>query len=77
MRQVDAARLRRARHADRLRDHGHAPCAERQEADLVLSGVNRGGNLAEDVTYSGTIAGAFEGTQMGIRSIALSQAYRL
>jgi 5'-nucleotidase len=43
--------------------------------DLVLSGVNRGGNLAEDVTYSGTIAGAFEGTQMGIRSIALSQAY--
>lgn len=43
--------------------------------DLVLSGVNRGGNLAEDVTYSGTIAGAFEGTTIGIRSIALSQAY--
>lgn len=43
--------------------------------DLVLSGVNRGGNLAEDVTYSGTVAGALEGTQMGIRSIALSQAY--
>ena len=32
--------------------------------DLVLSGVNRGANLAEDVTYSGTIAGAFEGTQL-------------
>jgi 5'/3'-nucleotidase len=43
--------------------------------DLVLSGVNRGGNVAEDVTYSGTIAGAFEGTTLGIRSIALSQAY--
>ena len=43
--------------------------------DLVLSGVNRGANLAEDVTYSGTIAGAFEGTQLGVRSIALSQAY--
>ena len=43
--------------------------------DLVLSGVNRGGNMAEDVTYSGTIAGAFEGTTLGIRSIALSQAY--
>ena len=43
--------------------------------DLVLSGINRGANLAEDVTYSGTIAGAFEGTQLGVRSIALSQAY--
>ena len=43
--------------------------------DLVLSGVNRGANLAEDVTYSGTVAGAFEGTQLGIRSIALSLAY--
>ena len=43
--------------------------------DLVLSGVNRGANMAEDVTYSGTIAGALEGTQLGIPSIALSQAY--
>lgn len=43
--------------------------------DLVLSGINRGANMAEDVTYSGTIAGAFEGTQLGIRSIALSMAY--
>ena len=41
----------------------------------MLSGVNRGANMAEDVTYSGTIAGAFEGTILGIRSIALSQAY--
>jgi 5'-nucleotidase len=43
--------------------------------DLVLSGVNRGQNVAEDVTYSGTIAGAIEGTILGIASIALSQAY--
>ncbi|AXS40536.1 5'/3'-nucleotidase SurE [Breoghania sp. L-A4] len=47
----------------------------RDAPDLVLSGVNRGGNLAEDVTYSGTVAGAIEGTILGIRSVALSQAY--
>lgn len=44
---------------------------------LVLSGVNRGANMAEDVTYSGTIAGAFEGSILGIRSLALSLAYGL
>ena len=43
--------------------------------DLVLSGVNRGQNVAEDVTYSGTIAAAMEGAMIGIPSIALSQAY--
>src|SRR5690606_30699449 len=43
--------------------------------DLVLSGVNRGQNLADDVTYSGTVAGAMEGTLLGIRSIALSQCF--
>jgi 5'-nucleotidase len=42
--------------------------------DLVLSGVNRGQNLAEDVTLSGTVAGAIEGMAHGIPSIALSQA---
>jgi 5'-nucleotidase len=42
--------------------------------DLVLSGVNRGQNLAEDVTMSGTVAGAIEGMALGIPSIALSQA---
>ena len=41
--------------------------------DLILSGVNRGGNLAEDVTYSGTVSAAMEGCLAGIRSIALSQ----
>ncbi|MGI9434358.1 MAG: 5'/3'-nucleotidase SurE [Geminicoccaceae bacterium] len=45
-------------------------------ADLVLSGVNWGGNLAEDVTYSGTVAAAMEGTLFGIRSFALSQVCR-
>jgi 5'-nucleotidase len=48
--------------------HEHRP-------DLVLSGVNRGQNVAEDVSYSGTVAGAIEGTILGVPSIALSQAY--
>jgi 5'-nucleotidase len=43
--------------------------------DLVLSGVNRGSNIADDVTYSGTIAAAMEGTVLGVPSIALSQAF--
>ena len=46
-----------------------------EKPDLVLSGVNRGRNAAEDVTYSGTVAGAMEGTVLGIPSFALSQAY--
>ncbi|WP_193177742.1 5'/3'-nucleotidase SurE [Oricola nitratireducens] len=46
-----------------------------EKPDLVLSGVNSGANLADDVTYSGTVAGAMEGTLLGVRSIALSQAY--
>ena len=46
-----------------------------KQPDLILSGVNWGSNLADDVTYSGTIAGAMEGTALGIPSIALSQCY--
>jgi 5'-nucleotidase len=42
--------------------------------DLVLSGVNRGHNIGEDVSYSGTVAGALQGMAFGIRSIALSQS---
>lgn len=42
--------------------------------DLVLSGMNWGPNLGFDVTYSGTVAGAMEGTINGIRSISLSMA---
>lgn len=41
--------------------------------DVVLSGVNKGRNVAEDVVYSGTIAGALEGTILGLPSFALSQ----
>ena len=44
--------------------------------DLVLSGVNRGRNAGEDVIYSGTVAGAVEGTILGIPSFALSQSYK-
>jgi 5'-nucleotidase len=44
---------------------GHKP-------DLVLSGINRGGNLGEDVTYSGTVAAAMEATLLGVPAIALS-----
>jgi len=43
--------------------------------DLILSGVNRGGNLAEDVSYSGTVSAAMEGALAGTRSTALSQRY--
>ena len=44
-----------------------------KKPDLMLSGVNYGGNLGEDVTYSGTIAAAMEATLLGVPSIALSQ----
>ena len=43
--------------------------------DLILSGVNRGANLGDDVTYSGTVSAAIEGALAGIRSIGLSQVY--
>jgi 5'-nucleotidase len=46
-----------------------------RKPDIVLSGVNRGTNMADDVTYSGTIAGAMEGCLLGIPSIAFSLAY--
>jgi 5'-nucleotidase len=42
--------------------------------DLILSGVNNGQNVAEDVTMSGTIAAAFQGMTIGIPSVALSLA---
>ncbi|MBA4160769.1 MAG: 5'/3'-nucleotidase SurE [Novosphingobium sp.] len=43
--------------------------------DVILSGVNRGANLGDDVTYSGTVSAAIEGALAGIPSIALSQVY--
>lgn len=42
--------------------------------DLVVSGINRGLNLGDDVTYSGTVAGALEGTLLGVPSLAFSAA---
>ncbi len=43
-----------------------------EKPDLVVSGINRGGNLAEDVTYSGTVSAAMEATLMGVPAIAVS-----
>ena len=76
LRKVAERRFAVKRHADRLRHHGRASRLGGKQPDLVLSGVNRGRNVAEDVIYSGTVAGAMEGTVLGIPSIALSQAYR-
>jgi 5'-nucleotidase len=42
--------------------------------DLVVSGVNKGWNLGDDVTYSGTVAGALEGALLGVPGIAVSLA---
>lgn len=47
-----------------------------KKPDLVLSGVNRGANMGDDVTYSGTVAAAMEATILGIPAIALSQYLR-
>jgi len=47
-----------------------------RKPDLVISGINAGENLADDVTYSGTISAAMEGALAGIRAVALSQAVR-
>jgi 5'-nucleotidase len=44
--------------------------------ELVLSGINAGNNVGEDLTYSGTVAAAMEATLLGIPAIALSQDYR-
>jgi len=44
--------------------------------DLVLSGINGGSNVGEDLTYSGTVAAAMEATLLGIPAMALSQDYR-
>ena len=43
--------------------------------DVIISGVNRGANLADDITYSGTVSAAIEGALAGVRAIALSQVY--
>jgi len=43
-----------------------------QKPDLIVSGINNGGNMGDDITYSGTVAAAIEGTLLGIPSIAVS-----
>ena len=45
---------------------GHRP-------DLIFSGINHGANLGDDITYSGTVAAAFEGIVLGIPAVAFSQ----
>jgi len=45
--------------------------------DILVSGINRGGNLGDDVTYSGTVAAAFEGTLLGVPSFAISVIERI
>ena len=44
------------------------------EAELIVSGVNHGSNLGDDITYSGTVAAALEGVVLGLPAIAVSQA---
>lgn len=43
--------------------------------DLVVSGINKGWNLGDDVTYSGTVSGALEGALLGVQAIAVSLRY--
>jgi 5'-nucleotidase len=43
------------------------------EPELIVSGINHGSNLGDDITYSGTVAAAFEGIVLGIPAIAVSQ----
>jgi 5'-nucleotidase len=43
------------------------------EADLIVSGINHGANLGDDITYSGTVAAALEGVVLGLPAVAVSQ----
>lgn len=49
-------------------------CILKKKPDILISGINHGPNLGDDVTYSGTVAAAMEGTILDIPSIAISQA---
>src|ERR687898_1584289 len=44
-----------------------------ERPDLIVSGINHGANLGDDITYSGTVAAAFEGLVLGIPAVAVSQ----
>ena len=48
---------------------------EEKKPDLVISGINIGSNMGEDITYSGTVAGAMEAVLQGVPAIAISQVY--
>jgi 5'-nucleotidase len=80
-----ALTLRRPLRIDRVEPHVYAvdgtptDCVNlgithilRQKPDLVVSGINKGWNLGDDITYSGTVSGALEGALMEIPSIAVS-----
>ena len=49
---------------------------EDNKPDLVISGINIGSNMGEDITYSGTVAGAMEAVLQGIPAIAISQVFQ-
>ncbi|HET6515136.1 MAG TPA: 5'/3'-nucleotidase SurE [Thermodesulfovibrionales bacterium] len=80
-----ALTLHRPLRVDELREHVYAINGTPTDAvvigaskvlprkpDLVVSGINRGGNLGDDITYSGTVSAAIEGTIMSIPSFAVS-----
>src|SRR5919106_593770 len=48
----------------------------KDKPDLIVSGINKGWNLGDDVTYSGTVSGALEGALLGISSVAVSTQNR-
>jgi 5'-nucleotidase len=48
----------------------------KSKPDLVVSGINHGGNMGDDITYSGTVSAAMEGTLLGVPSIAVSLMVR-
>lgn len=48
----------------------------RERPRLVVSGINKGGNLGDDITYSGTVSAAFEATLLGVPSFAISLVSR-
>ena len=64
--------LSRRRHADRLREPRGDALSSKGLPDLVVSGINKGYNIGDDVTYSGTVAGALEAALLGIPAIAVS-----
>src|SRR6267143_1577249 len=54
----------------------HKILPEEERPDLCVSGINHGGNLGDDATYSGTVAGALEATILGVPGIAFSLVAR-